>query len=134
MTERNIAITLGPEKHPLSYNTVSPIFYDGASRPHILVQAKGPKNTKFALLLRLDANDVWIEVFRDMAIWGEVALVQHPGGAVFLDGQTRDLKKHLSANIPDWKPTMTQDALHAMQAELAALRLSVGALAGGTSQ
>lgn len=134
MSERNIAITLGPSKKRLDYNTVSPIFYDGAGRPHLLVQAK-QDGKKFALLLRLEANDIWLEVARDMAIWGEVALVQRPGGSAFLDGQTRDLQKHLSADVP-WVPTVTLEAFHALTKQVLDLSTTVAklqaTLAGGT--
>lgn len=112
MSERNIAITLGPDKRPCPYNTVSPIFYDGSGRPHVCVQAK-QAGKKFALLLRLTDNDVWIEVARDMAIWGEVALVQRPNGTAYLDGQTRELQKHISADVP-WVPLVTTARLAAL--------------------
>lgn len=128
MSERNIAITLGPDKRPCPYNTVSPIFYDGSGRPHVCVQAK-KDGKKFALLLRLTDNDVWIEEARDMAIWGEVALVQRPNGTAYLDGQTRELQKHISADIAGWIPVPTMGMLHTLQTRVSEAQASTTRLA-----
>ena len=105
---RDIPMTLTIDGRPLECNAIGPIFYDGRSEPFCLVQAKQPNNDKFALLLKLNAGDVWSVFGRDDRIWGFPSLVERTDGSgtAYLSGQTREMQLRIGENVAGWVSTI----------------------------